>query len=230
VQLMDNQNALSRLAEVNPVKKGILIDRSHPGAVILSLGYMKRYEFIESENELLFFFSRNKNGSLFDCLFSEYLIHDVKLIGIFGDNILVDNDSWDKITRVKLGLLELLKISKPLLERLESEEAHSFSMCYFSTAIQKDEISANSQAIFSNSWKMIAKAKASNDSQTAYLAFQSIAHTLEQESMIIKERNTDMADALSFMGRAISNKAIHVEKKQVSVSDAEKLILYSWFL
>ena len=51
MQLMDNQNALSRLAEVNPVKKGILIDRIDPGTVILNLGYMKKYEFIESENE-----------------------------------------------------------------------------------------------------------------------------------------------------------------------------------
>jgi hypothetical protein len=86
------------------------------------LGFLKQFNFIESQNTLSLHFVDGNSFPLLYSLFSHYLISDVKAIRAANiGGIVLDYEYRERIVKVKTGMLELLRIYEPLLKRIERE-------------------------------------------------------------------------------------------------------------
>jgi hypothetical protein len=104
----------------NPIRMIVLIEQGSRGC--RPLGFLKGYDFIESQNTLSFYFIDGSCSPILSPLFSHYLISDVKATGAVNPGgVVLSDECRGKITKIKTGILELLKISEPLLKRLERE-------------------------------------------------------------------------------------------------------------
>ncbi len=85
------------------------------------LGFLKQYDFIESQNTLSLHFVDGSSSPMLSSLFSHYLISDVKATAVNPGGIVLSDKCRGRIAKIKTGALELLKIYEPLLKKIERE-------------------------------------------------------------------------------------------------------------
>jgi hypothetical protein len=190
---MSSHEVLEKLSEYENKRVRILLLENNikggRGANIITLGYLKKYEIIKPQNIISLFFVEANTSLPFDILYSTHVVHDVSFNLFDTDNITIDSECRDRISTVKIGVLEHLKLTEPISKKIDKVFANSFSINYNLDAIQNYETSAVSLAIIQEAWKRIEEAKPSNDSLAASAGLCTIADTLDQESLTTSRAN-----------------------------------------
>jgi hypothetical protein len=220
---MNNNELVDFLSGYNVEKTRVLFHEDSKRTI--SLGFVRQYKLIESHGVLLIIFSSNTLYSLFDIMFSSYLIWDAKIVDISSDFIVVGHDCRERIVKTKTGVLELLKISTPLTEKIERGGISSYLQAPSIFQAPEDVLSNDNQAIVSNSWQGVDVAVVSDDCDLAFDAFQSISKVYNMESAAIRQTDPDKAKSLSEASVFIGLLAVQVKRRKVSISIARLWIL-----
>ncbi len=218
---MVNQDLLEILNSCDVTKMRILLNQEDRG--VRFLGTVRRYGFIESQDILSLSFVDSRLHSIFDILFSFYMISDVKIVGATSDLVVLNAECQGRIIRTKSGILESLKISEPLLERIERESLTGRSITHIPEPIQLSQLSSDSLNTLRHSWQLLNEAEVSGDCEAAVNAILTIAGIYERESVSINDRhgqNAGMAKTLELMSSTLKTLAPEVERKHTSISIA----------
>jgi hypothetical protein len=220
---MNNDKLIDFLSGYDISKVRVLFHEEYKRTI--PLGFMRQYKLIESRGILLIAFSSNSHHSLFDIMFSDYLIWDAKVADVSPDFIVVDGECRERIMITRTGILERLKISTPLIERIERIELNSYLQIFNVFQTPEGIFNDDNQAIVNNSWQNVDLAVASDDCKLAFDAFQSISKAYNTESVAIKQTDPDKAKSLSEASIFIGLLAVQVKRKKVSISIARSWVL-----
>lgn len=116
---MTNQDLLEIFNSSTLTEMLVFLDQENKG--LRFLGFLKQYEFIESRDTLSLSIVDGNSYPILYPWFSHYLISDVKAVAINPGGVILHGDCYEKITKIKTGILESLKICEPLLKRIEKE-------------------------------------------------------------------------------------------------------------
>jgi hypothetical protein len=218
---MFNHDLLEILNSCDVTKMRILLNQGDRG--VRFLGTVRQYDFIESQDILSLSFADSRIHSVFDLLFSFYMISDVKIVGATSDLVVLNAECQERIIRTKSGILESLKIFEPLLERIERESLTGRSITYIPEPIQLNQLSSDSLNTLCHSWQLLNEAEVSGDCEAAANAILTIADIYERESVSINDRhgqNAGMAKTLETMSSTLKTLAPEVKRKHTSISIA----------
>jgi hypothetical protein len=188
------------------------------------IGTVRQYELTEAQNVFSLFFANSKLHAMFDLLFGFYMIPNVKFDGNSvtpnSNLILLNAECQEKITKIRPGILELLRVHGPSLER---ESLTEKTITYFPEPIRLNQLSIESLSILHNSWRILNEAEVSEDCEAAVTAILAIADIYERESVSISDRhgqNAGMAKTLETMSSTLKILAPEVKRKHTSISIA----------
>jgi hypothetical protein len=217
---MVDRDLLEILNSYDVTTMELLLNQGNRGVGFL--GFVRQYNFIKDRDILSLFFVNTRLPMMLDPLFSHYLISDIKVVDIAPNLILLNPDCIERITKIKLGVVERLKISEPLLERIGREALSTRVTTYIPEPIQLNQLNGDNLIMLRSSWQTMSEAEASNDRKVAATTLLNIADIYERESIAVSERNPDMAKTLSQMSSNIKAIAPEVKKKRISISDANQ--------
>jgi hypothetical protein len=218
---MVNHDLLEILNSCDVTKTRILLNQEDQG--VRFLGTVRQYDFIESQDILSLSFVDSRLHSVFDLLFSFYVISDVKIVGATSDLVVLNAECQERIIRTKSGILESLKISEPLLKRIERESLTGKSITHIPEPIQLSQLSSDGLSTLRHSWQLLNEAEVLGDCEAAVNAVLTIASVYERESVSINDRhgqNAGMAKTLGLMSSTLKTLAPEVKRKHTSIAIA----------
>jgi hypothetical protein len=216
--VMLNHDLLEILNNRNVIGMRIFLGQEDESARFV--GTVRQYEIDESQGVLSLFFANSRLHSVFDLLFSFYMIPEAKFDDITSNLILLNAECQEKIVKIRPGILELLRVHEPSLERKSLTEK---TITYFPETIRLSQLSSGSLSVLHNSWQILNEAEVSGDCEAAANAILTIADIYERESMSINDRhgqNAGMAKTLELMSSTLKTLAPEVKRKHTSISIA----------
>lgn len=205
------------------------------GNVVIDVGYINGYKFIESLNKTTLFLTFNMGNPVLDVLFSSYHIYDAHPVSFvkneFGNETHVFlNNTCQDIMRSRIGVLELLKISPSAEEKIMKEFSSGFSLENCQAKLDANMFSEESLEVFQMAWQNIAKANKQNDRNVVVDNLYLILSSLQKEITVFQSSSPETFSYLNSWCDLMETKAAQIEADQVKVKFIMDVIFPLWFL